>query len=189
MICLIHKFAHGNITSYQLAKALYLTEYLSFKFCERPVLGLEFTYHHYGPYPKQALEDLEKEGFFKTEIKLSRRGYLTHLKHPCHYPDKAIDDQERQIIFLATKVVKEKSAKGVKELNDFIYSTEPMKVAVKGQIIRMHHVLAKKRIERIKKRIRNKGLSYYITFPEGSEKLENEFLKQTDILFTEDQPV
>jgi len=188
VICLIYKLTHRNITSYQLAKALYLTEYLSIKFSERPVLGLEFLYHYYGPYPKQAMKSLEEESFFKIETRQSKGGHFTYLRHPCYFVNEGLDAQERQIIFLATRVVKEKSSRGIKELNDFIYSTEPMKAAIKGQVIKMHHALGRKRVDLLKKRLVDKGFPYYVAFPEGLDKAEREFLQQTDTLFTENPP-
>ena len=188
VICLIYKFAHGNITSYQLAKALYLTDYLSIILSGRPVLGLEFVYHHYGPYPKQAIKALEEEDFLKTERRLSKSGYLTYLKHPRNYEDKDIEDHERKLIFVATKTVKEKSARGVKELNAFIYSTEPMKATKKGQVVRMDRTLAKRRLNQVKRRLDDKGLSYYTLYPEGLDELERTFLEQTDIQFAENRP-
>jgi hypothetical protein len=188
VISLIYKFAHANITSYQLAKALYLTDYLSIKFREKPILGLEFRYHYYGPYPKEAMTKLKEEQFLKTETRQSRGGHFTYLKHPSYFLNHDLDAEEQRIIFLATKVVKEKSSRGVKELNDFIYATEPMKGAVKGQVIKMHHALGRKKIDLLKKRLVDKDLSYYVTFPKGLDKAEKEFLQQTDTLFTENPP-
>ena len=63
-----------------------------------------------------------------------------------------------------------------------------MKAAIKGQIIKMHHALGRKKIDLLKKRLEDKGFSYYVTFPEGLDKAEKEFLQQTDSLFTETPP-
>ena len=47
---------------------------------------------------------------------------------------------------------------------------------------------ARKKIELVRKRLEDKGFSYYVTFPDGSDEAEREFLKQTDALFSENPP-
>jgi len=188
VVCYIYQYAHRNITAYQLAKTLYLTDYLSLKIHEVPILDLEFVYYNYGPYPIKALKAIDKEKFLKNEFRTSSRGYPTCLKHPNQYYGPDIDPAEKQIILLATRFVKEKSAKSTRELNEYIYATEPMRGAMKGTVLNMEVAKARKTIDQIKKQIAQKALSYESEFPKELFEEERHFLRQTEKLLIEDRP-
>jgi len=48
--------------------------------------------------------------------------------------------------------------------------------------------LLSRSLNQVKRRLDDKGLSYYTLYPEGLDELERTFLEQTDIQFAENRP-
>jgi len=196
VICLIYDFAGGNVTSYQLAKILYLLDYLSLRSGGGALLGLTYVYHHYGPYPRDAIAELEKEGFLYKEPTLSARGLRTVLRKPTYKCSWDFTPQEIALIYCTTKAVKSKTKNSVNDLNEIIYNTEPMRTARKGQVLNMNLAYARYQIQQVKERMKRQGpkrpdvfsvlgeLPCYIKFDFDQD--DQEFLEETLFLLSQE---
>lgn len=59
---------------------------------------------------------------------------------------------------------------------------------IEVQVMSEKKKLLSRSLNQVKRRLDDKGLSYYTLYPEGLDELERTFLEQTDIQFAENRP-
>lgn len=187
VISSIYKRSGRDISAFQLAKAMYLTEYWGYKILERPILDIEFIYHYFGPYPKAIMDRLYKEGYFTFEQRVTFQGRRLSLHHPTTVLESPLNEEEERIVLLATLLVKRESRSGTEKLRKMVYSTEPMIAGVKGQPINMLHALERKRLSKLRERIIEKGESFELHPTAKQNEEDSKFLRASEILAIEDQ--
>lgn len=187
VISAIYRWSGRDISAFQLAKALYLTEYFGYKMLEAPIMDIEFIYHHFGPYPKSIMDRLYMERFFTFEQRPTLKGRVLRLHHPTAVSGGLLDEEEERIVAIATMIVKIQSRSGTENLRKIVYSTEPMVAAMKGGPINMRLALGRKRLSKLCERIAEKGeyFEYHPTPKQNEEDLR--FLNASEILAWEDR--
>src|SRR5690349_10824134 len=84
MLAFFVKHCGGMLGRTQLVKFLYLADYESRRYLGRQISGIEYIWHHYGPYDQQLnsrIALLEREGVIREESVMyptGKEGYIYH---------------------------------------------------------------------------------------------------------------
>ena len=134
----------GKITKTQLIKLVYLMDLESVRFTGTQISNIKWKFHHYGPYDENLdgrLKKLEKNSTIVVQQK-SKKDHPDDIYFLYQYTGKKIkyefEPMKKQII---DTILSQYGSFTLDALLKYVYETEPMRKAKKGQYLNLKSLL------------------------------------------------
>lgn len=134
----------GKVTKTQLVKLMYLVDLESTRFAGTQTSDIKWKYYHYGPYDENLdgrLKTLEKRGTIAVQQK-SKKDHPDDIYFIYRHTGKDVkydfDPTKKQIIDI---ILNQYGSFTLNALLKYVYETEPMRNAKKGQYMELKTLL------------------------------------------------